>query len=186
MSAPRSPRSAGRPSAPAPSGGRSERPRTGAGARLPRVTGLAEPGERTPKKKAGGGRRTRMKARINKKTGDVRNKPDVREDGTPKKKLGPITAADLRYLRGLGHHLDPVIQIGKEGISDAVVAALESALRTHELVKVRVGTESPVDRKAAGPELAARAGATLAQILGRTVLLYRRHPNKPKIELPRQ
>ncbi len=165
-------------------------PRTGRTnriARLPRVsvTGAAEPGERTPKKKAGGGRRTRQKARFNKKTGDVRNKPDIREDGSPKKKLGPITGADLRYLRGLGHHLEVVVQIGKEGITEAVVAALVDALRVHELVKVKVGTESPVDRKAAGPELATRTGATLAQILGRTLLLYKRHPNKPKIELPR-
>jgi RNA-binding protein len=152
--------------------------------RLP-VTGEAAPGERTPKKKAGGARRTRQKQRVNKKTGDVRNKPDVREDGTPKKKVGPVTGAGIRYLRGLGHHLDPVVQIGKDGITDGLVAALVAALRAHELVKVKVGTECPVDRKEAAPELATRTGATLAQILGRTLLLYKRHPSKPKIELPR-
>ena len=152
--------------------------------RLP-ATGQAAPGERTPKKKAGGARRTRPKQRITKKTGDVRNKPDMREDGSPKRKVGPITAADIRYLRGLGHHLDAVVQIGKDGVTDGLVAALVEALRVHELVKVRVGTESHVDRKVAGPELATRTGATLAQILGRTLLLYKRHPNKAKIELPR-
>ena len=152
--------------------------------RLP-VTGQAAPGERTPKKKAGGARRTRMKQRVNKKTGDVRNKPDMGADGAPRRKVGPITAADLRYLRGLGHHIDAVVQIGKDGITDGLVAALGEALRTHELVKVRVGTECPVDRKEAGPDLATRTGATLAQILGRTILLYKRHPSKPKIELPR-
>ena len=152
--------------------------------RLP-ATGQAAPGERTPKKKAGGARRTRMKARITKKTGDVRNKPEIREDGTAKKKLGPMTGAGIRYLRGLGHHLDAVVQIGKDGITDGLVTALNEALRVHELVKVKVGTESPVDRKEAGPELAQRTGATLAQILGRTLLLYKRHPSKPKIELPR-
>ena len=152
--------------------------------RLP-VTGEAAPGERTPKKKAGGARRTRVKQRITKKTGDVRNKPEIRADGSAKKKLGPVTGAGIRYLRGLGHHLDPVIQIGKDGLTDGLVAALNEALRTHELVKVKVGTESPIDRKEAGPELATRTGATLAQILGRTLLLYKRHPSKPKIELPR-
>jgi RNA-binding protein len=152
--------------------------------RLP-VTGQAAPGERTPKKKAGGARRTRQKQRLNKKSGDVRNKPDMREDGTPKRKVGPVTGSGIRYLRGLGHHLDAVVQIGKDGITDGLVAALSAALLTHELVKVKVGTECPVDRKEAGPELATRTGATLAQILGRTLLLYKRHPNKPKIELPR-
>lgn len=152
--------------------------------RLP-VTGQAAPGERTPKKKAGGARRTRMKQRITKKTGDVRNKPEIREDGTAKRKLGPMTGTGIRYLRGLGHHLDAIVQIGKDGITDGLVAALNEALRVHELVKVKVGTESPVDRKVAGPELATRTGATLAQTLGRTLLLYKRHPSRPKIELPR-
>ncbi|CAN5915618.1 hypothetical protein BH11MYX4_BH11MYX4_39230 [soil metagenome] len=149
------------------------------------MTGQAAPGERTPKKKAGGARRTRMKQRITKKTGDVRNKPEIREDGTAKRKLGPMTGTGIRYLRGLGHHLDAIVQIGKDGITDGLVAALNEALRVHELVKVKVGTESPVDRKVAGPELATRTGATLAQTLGRTLLLYKRHPSRPKIELPR-
>ena len=68
---------------------------------IPRTTGPAAPGERTPKKKAGGARRTRQKQRVTKKTGDVRNKPDTREDGTPKRKLGPVTGAGIRYLTTL-------------------------------------------------------------------------------------
>ena len=162
-------------------------------ARLPSPTGgrsgdrddAPEPGLRTPKKKAGGARRTRVKQRFDKKSGDVRNKPGTRADGSPKAKVGPPTAAGLRYLRGLGHHLDALVQIGKDGITEGLLKALTDALRSHELVKVRVGTESPVERKVAGPELAAATGATLAQVLGRTLLLYKRHPSKPKIELPR-
>jgi RNA-binding protein len=160
--------------------------RSGGGTRpLPHARGAEAadaPGERTPKKKAGGARRTRMKARLNKKSGDVRSKPE-----TLKKKhtSGPVTGGGIRYLRGLGHHLDPVVQIGKDGITDALVAATNEALRAHELIKVKVGTESPIDRKEAGPELADKTGATLAQVLGRTLLLYKRHPSKPKIELPR-
>ncbi len=145
-----------------------------------------EGGERTPKKKAGGGRRTRVKQRFDKKSGDVRNKPDTRADGSTKPKIvGPITGGRIRHLRGLGHHLDVVVQIGKDGLTDAILAATGEALRTHELVKVKVGSECPVDRKEAGPELATKTGATLVQVLGRTVLLYKRHPSKPKIELPR-
>jgi RNA-binding protein len=138
-------------------------------------------------KKSGGARRTRVKARITKKTGDVRSKPDTGEDGLPKRSnpTGPVKGSGIRYLRGLGHHLDPVVQIGKEGITDALVTATSDALRTHELIKVKVGSECPIDRKEAGPELAAKTGATLAQVLGRTLLLYKRHPSKPKIELPR-
>lgn len=152
------------------------------------AAGAAPPGEVVGRpKKAGGARRTRQKARITKKTGDVRSKPGTGEDGLPKRPspVGPVKGRGIRYLRGLGHHLEPVVQIGKDGITDALVAATNEALRTHELIKVKVGTECPTDRKEAGPELAAKTGATLAQILGRTLLLYKRHPSKPKIELPR-
>lgn len=96
-----------------------------------------------------------------------------------------LSGRAARYLRGLGHHLDPVIQIGKEGITDGVVTATKAALLAHELVKVKLSQDAPVERKLAGQELADRAGAALAQTLGRTLLLYKRHPNKPKIVLPR-
>ena len=96
-----------------------------------------------------------------------------------------LSGKAARYLRGLGHHLDPVVQIGKEGITTGLVTATKEALLAHELIKVRVLTEAPVDRKEAGEELANLAGASLAQTLGRTLLLYKRHPNKPKIVLPK-
>ena|SRR5690348_15493132 len=89
-----------------------------------------------------------------------------------------------RHLAALGHPLKPLIQIGKGGITEALVAATNIALETHELVKVRVLTEAPVERHHAGDELAKASGAELAQVLGRTFLLYKRHPKKPKIVLP--
>ena len=173
-------------------GGRSGRGRGGGGLpSLPRAgADVTRPSERrTPKKKAGGARRTNPKARINKKSGDVRSMPDAGAElggeRTRKGADGPLSGRAIRHLRGLGHHIDPIVQIGKDGITDSVVAATRAALHAHELVKVKVGTESPIDRKEAGPELAELAGAILAQILGRTLLLYKRHPQKPKIELPR-
>ena len=96
-----------------------------------------------------------------------------------------LSGKAARYLRALGHHLEPIVQIGKEGITDGVVTATRAALLAHELVKVKLSQDAPVDRKQAGQELADRAGAALAQTLGRTLLLYKRHPHKPKIELPR-
>jgi RNA-binding protein len=136
------------------------------------------PRKKKPKRSPG------PRGRITKRTGDVRSKPDeskVRAYDPTK----PLPNPALRHLRALGHHLDPVVQIGKEGITDAVVASTKEQLLAHELVKVRVSQDAPIDRKAAGPELASRAGATLAQTLGRTLLLYKRHPHKPKIQLPR-
>jgi RNA-binding protein len=87
-----------------------------------------------------------------------------------------------RALRAAGHHLSPVVQVGKEGATDAVARQLEQALYDHELVKVKVGTESPEDRFEAAERLAAAAGAQLAQVIGRSVLVYKKHPEKPRFE----
>ena len=88
-----------------------------------------------------------------------------------------------RQLRAAGHHLSPVVQVGKEGVTEAVLRQLDRALLDHELVKVKMGTETPDDRFASAEALAAGAeGAHLAQILGRTLLVYRRHPEKPRFE----
>jgi RNA-binding protein len=88
-----------------------------------------------------------------------------------------------RKLRAAAHHLAPVVQVGKEGVTEAVLRQLDRALLDHELVKVKVGSESPDDRFQAAEALRDGApGAVLAQVLGRTVLLYRRHPRKPRYE----
>lgn len=89
-----------------------------------------------------------------------------------------------RFLRSLGHELDPVVQIGKEGVSEGVVQATSRALLDHELIKVKVGTEAPEERRDALAALATATSAELVQVLGRTGLLYKKHPEKPRIKLP--
>ncbi|BDG09477.1 ribosome assembly RNA-binding protein YhbY [Anaeromyxobacter paludicola] len=101
---------------------------------------------------------------------------------SPKKKSLMPTGPLRRQLRAAGHHLHPIVQVGKEGVTDAVVRQLNQALYDHELVKVKVGTESPEDRFEAAEALAREAEAQLAQILGRTLLVYKKHPEKPKFE----
>jgi RNA-binding protein len=100
----------------------------------------------------------------------------------PKKRALMPSSPLRRTLRGAGHHLSPVVQIGKEGLTPAVLQQLSAALDAHELVKVRVGTESPEDRFEAAERMGQEAGAQIAQVLGRTVLVYRRHPEKPRFE----
>ena len=89
------------------------------------------------------------------------------------------------FLRGLGHHLDPVVQVGKDGLTEGLVGALDVALTTHELIKIKLGESAGADRRAIGAALAEAAGADLVQVLGRTVLIYRRRVDNPAIELPR-
>src|SRR6266540_3878353 len=98
----------------------------------------------------------------------------------PKKRALMPSTKLRKTLRAAGHHLSAVVQVGKEGVTDAVLRQLDQQLAVHELVKVRIGTESPEDRFEAAERLGSAVGAQVAQILGRTVLVYRRHPEKPK------
>ena len=88
-----------------------------------------------------------------------------------------------RHLRGLGHHLNPIVRVGQGGVTEGVVQATEQALLEHELIKIRV-REAPVDRKEAAGILAEKCGAEVVQILGKMILLYRPHPEEPTIKLP--
>ncbi len=102
-----------------------------------------------------------------------------------KRALMPSTKL-RKALRAAGHHLAPVVQVGKEGVSEAVLRQLDAQLAAHELVKVKIGTESPEDRFEAAERLGEAAGAQVAQILGRTVLVYRKHPEKPRFEAAKE
>lgn len=95
-----------------------------------------------------------------------------------------LTGKQRRHLRALGHHLDPVVQVGKDGLSEGLLSAIEVALEQHELVKVRLGDSVGGDREAVSEALAESVHAQLIGVLGRTVLLYRCHPSESKIQLP--
>jgi len=96
-----------------------------------------------------------------------------------------LTGKQRRHLRALGHELKVVVHVGKDGIDDGLVAAINQALLDHELVKIKVGESAGVDRHEAAEAMATRTKSQVAQVLGYTVLLYRRHPQKPVIVLPK-
>jgi RNA-binding protein len=93
-----------------------------------------------------------------------------------------LSAGQRRHLRSLAHALKPVVLVGEAGLSDAVLEALDAALTSHELVKIRL--RQPRDKKQAARELAEASGAALCGVVGHTVVLYRPNPESPGIELP--
>jgi RNA-binding protein len=95
-----------------------------------------------------------------------------------------LTGKQRRHLRALGHELKPIVLVGKGGIDEGLVAALDQALADHELVKVKIGEGAGLERSEAADQLAEKTHSEVAQVLGYTVLLYRAHPDDPKIELP--
>ncbi|MGD8859081.1 MAG: ribosome assembly RNA-binding protein YhbY [Myxococcales bacterium] len=93
----------------------------------------------------------------------------------------PLTTAQRKKARGLAHHLEAVVRVGHEGVTEGVVNAVRQALADHELIKVRL--HEPEDKKAMADELARATDSALCGLVGHTVILYRRHPEKPGFEL---
>lgn len=92
-----------------------------------------------------------------------------------------LTGQQRARLRGLAHPLEPVVHVGTDGVSDGVLAEVEQALVSHELIKVRL--HAPEDKRAMARDLAERTGSGLCGLLGHTVVLYRPRPEKPRIRL---
>jgi len=95
-----------------------------------------------------------------------------------------LTGKQRRHLRALAHPLKPIVQVGKGGIDDGLVAAVDQALADHELIKVKVGDSAGMDRHEVAEQLADKTKSQVAQVLGNIVLLYRPDPDDPTIELP--
>ncbi|MCS6883817.1 MAG: ribosome assembly RNA-binding protein YhbY [Acidobacteriota bacterium] len=95
-----------------------------------------------------------------------------------------LTGKQRRFLRSRAHHLSAVFQVGKCGVTDRLTEHLNTVLEAHELVKVNILQSCEEDRYDVAERLATATGAELVQILGKTVVFYRRSSEKPKIELP--
>jgi RNA-binding protein len=95
-----------------------------------------------------------------------------------------LTSKQKSYLKSMGSTMDSVVQIGKGGISPTVIDSVRDALIARELIKVRVLPNCLTEPKDAINELADQTNADLVQVIGRNGLLYKRNPEKPRIELP--
>ncbi|MFI3186442.1 MAG: ribosome assembly RNA-binding protein YhbY [Methylococcaceae bacterium] len=88
-----------------------------------------------------------------------------------------MNSADKKKFRAEAHTLKPVIMIGQAGLTAAVLAELESALNTHELLKVRIRAERE-DRKLISEKICTETGAELIQVIGQIAVIYRLNPDK--------
>ena len=95
-----------------------------------------------------------------------------------------LTGKQKRVLRALAHDLDPVVQIGNAGLTDAVVKQIDDALERHELIKVKIGQDAPVGKRDANDEIRSRTRSSDIQQIGRVLVFYRARKKDPTIELP--
>ena len=95
-----------------------------------------------------------------------------------------MTGKQRRYLRGLGQRLTPMLHVGHEGVSEAVVQQADAQLDAHELVKVRMGDNTPDDRHTTAAELARRTRADLSAGAGPDRAALPPAGQEPTIVLP--
>ncbi len=95
-----------------------------------------------------------------------------------------LTGKQKRYLRAMGNEMEPILQVGKGGISETVVTQTDETLEARELIKCRVLQNCSEEPKNVAAQLSEQVQADLVQVIGHNFLLYRPSKNKPFIELP--
>lgn len=94
-----------------------------------------------------------------------------------------LSKNQLKYLRGLCHHLHPVVMVADKGLTENVMQAIDEALADHELIKVKLRAERE-QRSEFIQRIESEAGAALVQKIGQVACFYKRHPKEPKLALP--
>lgn len=89
-----------------------------------------------------------------------------------------LSEPQKKYLRGRGHQLKPTVTVGNAGLTESVLAELDSTLAHHELIKVKVRAGGREDRDSAIQTICDAQNATLVQRIGNVALLYRQNPDK--------
>lgn len=99
-----------------------------------------------------------------------------------------LNSKQKKYLKGLAHSLPVGVQIGKEDLTDKVIEAIKLELERHELVKIKIGQNSGLDKKVAGEQIPIVTNSSFVQLIGKTVIVYKENIQLPKdtrIRLPR-
>lgn len=113
--------------------------------------------------------------------GDLASAPS--ETGRSNVNAAPkLEGFQRKHLRQMAHSSRPTVLVGEAGVTPAVRAAIDAALLDHELIKVRL--RRPASKRETAQDLAEGAGAALCGLVGHTVILYRPHPEKPRISVP--
>lgn len=94
-----------------------------------------------------------------------------------------LTAKQRRYLKSLAHHLNPLVQVGKQGYTPELRTEISRNLADHELIKVRLMADDKAEFQALAEQIAADTASSLVATIGRIALLYRRG-EEPAIRLP--
>ncbi len=96
-----------------------------------------------------------------------------------------LSGADRKHLRALAHNLEPVVYVGKNGLSEGLIAAVDEALDSHELIKVKFNDHKD-EKKTIATAIEERTDSHVVGLVGNVATFYREHPDEEKrrIRLP--
>ncbi len=97
-----------------------------------------------------------------------------------------LTNNQKKYLRKLAHDLNPVVMIGQQGLSEAVLSELDSTMKKHELLKIKIRVDDRNKKKEMVDRIIKLSEALLVQIIGGVLVIYRPFEENPMIILPRK
>ena len=103
----------------------------------------------------------------------------------PEPAMPTLASNQVRHLRALAHNLKPVVMLGTNGLTAAVLAEIELAIAHHELIKVKLAGEDRDERRAIAEQICEQIQAANVQILGHNLIAYRAKPKDSKIVLPK-
>lgn len=95
-----------------------------------------------------------------------------------------LSNAQIRKLKGLAQHLDPVLHVGREGVTDAFLKSMDASLEIHELVKIKFVAHKE-EKKELAPQIAEKTSAALVMQVGHVAVFYREatDPERRKISV---
>ncbi len=98
-----------------------------------------------------------------------------------------LDSSQRKHLRGLAHDLDPVVQLGKNGVTPALLTQIQQTLERHELIKLKF-IDFKDERKTLSLEIASQTESEVVGAMGNILILFRQNsdPKKRKITVPKK
>lgn len=94
-----------------------------------------------------------------------------------------LTSKQVKQLKKEAHHLDPLFQIGKNGVNDNFIAQIDDLLEKRELIKISVLQNSTEDKHDLAETISQGTGSHIVTVIGNTIILYRESENNKRIDL---
>jgi RNA-binding protein len=100
--------------------------------------------------------------------------------------MNKLTNNQKKFLRSMGHALKPVVMVGQHGLSESVLAELETTMSKHELLKIKVRADGKDEKQQMINQIVEVSKSHLIQVIGNIMVIYRAFDEDPQIILPRK